>query len=191
MRVHRKLFDMRSLLPFVMALSLPLLQAHAEESAPTKATPSMTTQSKTRTPSGPAFSWLQFRVTPSLYFQNVGGSITGTLAWAPSYRLSSRFLLRAQADITPVNTVEGITVLPGGSLGAMYRFTSAWATEVDAGTQMWPGAAWPFVRALAIYSPKGFGLGNRIPIRFHAGYQPMFGVVFTHGLLLGAEISFL
>ena len=117
--------------------------------------------------------------------------MTGTVAWAPSYRLSARLHLRAQADMTPVNTVSGISILPGGSLGAMYRFTSAWATEVDAGAQMWPGAAWPFVRALAIWSPKGFGLGKTIPIRLHAGYQPLFGVVFTHGLLLGAEISFL
>jgi|GEM_PF-4238635 len=141
----------------------------------------------------PALTWLQFRVSPSLYLQGGGGSLTSTIAWAPSFRLNPRFQLRAQIDITPASTVSGLKFLPGGSFGALYRFTPLLGAELDAGAQLWPGPQplWPLVRALAVLSPARLGLGARLPLKFHFGYQPLFGPVFTHGVVAGAEISIL
>jgi hypothetical protein len=141
----------------------------------------------------PAFTLLQFRISPSLYLQGAGGSFTGTAAWAPSFRINPRIQLRAQLDITPANTTGGIQILPGGSIGALYRFTPVLGAELDAGAQVWPGPQplWPLARVLAVISPRGLGLGRRIPLKLHVGYQPLFGAIFTHGIIAGAEISIL
>jgi hypothetical protein len=190
--------SLRNSLPVTFTLFALLCGATVQaQTAPNPAGTKATGTRPTKTTA--ALSLLQFRGTPSVYVQlpdeangiTGGASFSGTVAWAPSYRITPRFYLRAQADITPLNTTEGIAITPGASLGVLYRFSQSWAAELDGGAQFWSVGMWPLARALVVFSPAKFGLSPTVPIRFHLGYQPLLGAVTTHGALLGLEIAFL
>jgi hypothetical protein len=189
-KIFKRLLSFLSVVLILSAAHLPQSRAQSMEKQK---------QEKPHKKKAPALSLLQFRASPSVYMQfadeanGIAGatSFSTTLAWAPSFKITPRIYIRAQGDITPLNTTEGLAFAPGASLGVMVRFTSSWAVEVDGGAQFWSVGAWPLLRSFVLFSPKGFGLSEKIPLRFHAGYQPLLWAVTTHGVVAGVEIAFL